>query len=359
MTTGIDIVYDATHANIRKLPPHGSYAGYVTGSGSVPWTAADFARFPDAIRIDQTPASTQWDSKADVDDFERGTVTLGELAPRAKERLASFHSNARPGQRMPLVYASASDITNVVNALIKGGVTSGVGLWVANWNLTQTTSIGDVLAASGPFPIAGVQFHNAGAFDISVFSIAWLTNRSGAVKPPPSVRALAPPGQWLDAKSWTWTSATLTGHGLDRKMHRFDFVPNTGKWARISLSKRYQAADRPSCLRGGPLGKIELVRHTNRRHIKMEHTNKVTYVALEMARYGGPQTQLMVNGKFFGNLYRDALTSHYVDRDLNPDFPFVGVTLAPSLTSAVVSVDVRRDDVHKFVQMMADMQPPF
>lgn len=235
MTTGIDVVYDATHANIGHLPPHASYAGYVTGSGSVPWTAADFQRFPDAIRIDQTPASTQWDSKADVDDYERGTVTLNELAPRAKERLASFHSGARPGQRTPLVYASASNITDVANALVKGGVTSGVGLWVANWNLTQATSIGEVIAGSGPFPIVGVQFHNAGLFDISVFSIAWLTNRSGAIKPPPPpppVKALVPPGQWLNAHAWTWASATVAGMGLDGRQHAFAYDPKTGKWAK-------------------------------------------------------------------------------------------------------------------------------
>lgn len=233
MTTGIDIVYDVTHTNIGSLPGHASYAGYVTGSGGVAWTDADFAKFPDAIRIDQTPVGGKWDNLADVDDYERGAVQLNELAPRAKERMAAFKGNARPGQRSPVVYASASNIPDVANALVHGGVTSGVGLWVANWNLSESAAIADVLAGSGPFPIVLVQFHNAGKFDISVASIAWLTNRSGQAKPP--VSAHTPPGQWLHAEAWTWRSATIQGEGMDGQEHRFDFVPGTGAWTKRSL----------------------------------------------------------------------------------------------------------------------------
>lgn len=215
---GFTIVYDATHENIGSLPAGGMYAGYVTGSGPVPWTAADWAKYPNAVHIDQTPADTPWDATADVDDMERGAVTLNELAGRAKLRIMSFKNGTRPGQREPLVYASASNITPVVNALIAGGVTSGVGLWVANWNLSQPEAIAEVLAASGPFPIRGVQYIN-GTFDMSVMDTGWLSNVSG--KPEPGTAITAPPGRWergavlmgIGTDGNVWATTFTVGHG--------------------------------------------------------------------------------------------------------------------------------------------------
>lgn len=176
---GITVVYDATHANVSALPMNSQVAGYVTGSSDIAWTSSDFLVHPGAIRIDQSPSSSVWDATADVDDYESGAVALMELAPRAKLRMAAYRAGTRPGQRSPLVYMSASNVTAVVNALIAGGVSSGVGLWVANWNLTEPNAVLDVLSGSGPFPIRGVQFHNAGAFDMSVFDSDWLANVSG------------------------------------------------------------------------------------------------------------------------------------------------------------------------------------
>lgn len=198
--TGITVVYDATHDYIGSLPPGASYAGYTTGTDGIPWTDADWAKYPDAIRIDQSPSASEWDSKADVDDYENGAVTIDDLAPRAKERLASFKSNARPGQRMPVVYVSQSNLTGVANALKNGGVT-GVGLWVANWNLTQVNATSEVLGGSGPYPIVGIQFHDAGSYDVSVFTTAWLTNRSGGNVAP---KKPAAPVKASNQKGWEW-----------------------------------------------------------------------------------------------------------------------------------------------------------
>jgi hypothetical protein len=180
----LQIVYDVTGENYGHQPK-GPLALYVTGSGGVPATPTQLAAHPEAVLIDQTPIAGHWDALADVDDYERGAVTLGELAPRAKQRLANFKAGVRPGQRSPLVYFSASDVHNVVNALIAGGVTSGVGLWVAQWSLTSPEAIAKVTTASGPFPIVAVQYHNAGLYDVSVFSGTWLANRAVTpVKPP-------------------------------------------------------------------------------------------------------------------------------------------------------------------------------
>ena len=179
--SGIVVVYDATHANIASLPSGIQAAGYTTGSPDVAWTVGDFGAHPGAVHIDQSPASTAWDATADVDDFETGAVQLSELPVRAKLRMAAFKAGTRPGQRTPLVYVSQSNVSQVANALFNAGIDSGVGLWLANWNLTDIQAIADVTAAAGPYPIRGVQFHNAGPFDISVFDSAWLLNVSGGV----------------------------------------------------------------------------------------------------------------------------------------------------------------------------------
>ncbi len=226
---GFTVVYDVTGSNFGHQPA-GNVALYVTGSQGVPATAAQLAKHPEAVLIDQTPASGQWDNKADVDDYERGAVRLDELAGRAKARISSFNSAARPGQRSPAVYASASNISDVVNNLIKGGVKSGVGLWVANWSLSEPTAISEVINASGPFPIIGVQFHNAGLFDISVFSTTWLNNRSAVHKP---VKAVPPPGPWLDANEWDWREVSTIGVGMDGREHTFTYNRANNAWNKL------------------------------------------------------------------------------------------------------------------------------
>jgi peptidoglycan hydrolase-like protein with peptidoglycan-binding domain len=95
-------------------------------------------------------------------------------------------SQARPGQRSPAVYMSQSRVTEVVNALAGGGTSSGVGLWVAHFGLTQAQATQMVLNGSGPFPVIGVQFRNTPAFDVSVFSSDWLATDS---QQPPTVPA--------------------------------------------------------------------------------------------------------------------------------------------------------------------------
>jgi len=77
------------------------------------------------------------------------------------------------------VYMSLSAVTPVVNALIAGGIHSGPGLWIANWNLTAAEAAALVQHAGGPFPVIGVQYANRGAYDVSVFSKPWLDAVSG------------------------------------------------------------------------------------------------------------------------------------------------------------------------------------
>ena len=122
---------------------------------------------------------------------------------------------------------SQSNVTPVVNALIAGGVTSGIGLFVADWNgLANAQAM--LAKSSGPFPVIGVQYEDAGSYDLDVWLTSWLSNRSGK-----KVTVMqAPPGQWNDPKAWTWKECIVVGAGLDGNLHVFTFSPSTGVWSK-------------------------------------------------------------------------------------------------------------------------------
>jgi len=166
--------HDAIHLNIGHLPP-GQQAGYTTGSADIRWTSGDWKAHPGAVRICQDSGS---DHTADALDVERGAGTNSQAAPWFRAALAAYHAAARPGQRSPAVYTSASNVTPLVNALLAGGVTSGVSLWVANWNLSLPQAYADVTAAAGPYPIVGVQWSSGQYYDTNVFSGTWLARVS-------------------------------------------------------------------------------------------------------------------------------------------------------------------------------------
>jgi LysM repeat protein len=180
--TSLTIVHDAIHANITHLPP-GPSAGYTTGTPDIRWTTTDWQHHPAALRIDQDASAT--DHTADVLDVERGAATFADCPGWYKAALHSYTTAARPGQRHPAIYTSAASVTAVVNALNAGGVHSGPGLWVANWNLTDPQAAAEVAAAAGPYPIIGVQFHSGAFYDTSVFASAWRSAVSAVPAPPP------------------------------------------------------------------------------------------------------------------------------------------------------------------------------
>jgi hypothetical protein len=218
-------VFDATHDNVSHLPA-GRAAGYSTGTGThIKWTAADWAAHPGAVRIDQDPAAS--DPTADVLDVEAGAATPASAPGWAMRAAADYARAARPGQRRPAIYMSRSQVTAVCNALAAGGVTSGVGLWVADWNKTRAQAEAEVAAASGPYPVIGVQYANSGLYDVSVFSEAWLKETSVTHPAAPPV----PPGPWNDPDAWNWTDVAIVGVGLDGRFHLFHL--EGGTWVKI------------------------------------------------------------------------------------------------------------------------------
>lgn len=212
---------DAIHANVSHIPAGIQVGGYVTGSADIAWTDADWKAHPDAIRIDQTPNATAWDATADVDDYERGAVTLDELPRRAQARMLSFNKVTRIGQRRPAIYVSASNVTQVVNALNNGGVHSGIGLWIADWNLTDAQAVAEVMAASGPFPVIGVQYANGQFYDHDVFSSAWLSAKSHTAPNGPLISGeVLLPGYKDKGIYFNATLGTIGYHDQSDQWHR-------------------------------------------------------------------------------------------------------------------------------------------
>lgn len=223
---GIVTVNDAIHANISHLP-HGQAAGYTTGSSDIRWTDADGKAHPGWVRIDQDNAAS--DPMADVLDIERGAATAADAPGWVKRARADFNSAKHPGQRKPAIYCSRSSVPDVVNHLVAGGVTSGVGLWIADWNNDMAQAANEVNKASGPFPVIGRQYRNAGLFDVSVFSAKWLQEVS--MSTPPKPVAPPPPGQWKNPSEWTWKDAYQAGIGLDGNFHLFKLVGD--QWLKV------------------------------------------------------------------------------------------------------------------------------
>lgn len=175
---------DATHANIGQLPPGLQYAGYSTGSPDIRWTPEDWAAHPGALRICQDAGLT--DPTADYGDVERFAGTNADAPGFYRRALVSYRAATRPGQRWPGFYTSQSNVTPLVNALISGGVTSGPKLIIARWDLLATVEdILRITEAAGPFPIVGMQIINAGAYDVDLFSAAWLDAVSRLPRPVP------------------------------------------------------------------------------------------------------------------------------------------------------------------------------
>jgi hypothetical protein len=174
------LAYDVPGFNFSRAPQGAQLCGYDTGSGGVAWTPAMWAAHPGAVHIDQSPGLGGLYT-SDVLDVERGAVPVGsaEIAAWVRGAQRAFDTAVRPGQRRPVLYQSASNVSANVNALVQHGITSGAGLWIARWDGNSAADIAALAAASGPFPVTGFQFEDDGPYDADVFSAAWLSDTSG------------------------------------------------------------------------------------------------------------------------------------------------------------------------------------
>jgi hypothetical protein len=222
--------FDATGSDLSSVPPAiraMQSALYITGSGGVAASTAQLAAYPDAVLIDQAPTVAAIDKTAHAFDMEAGAVTLEILAEVVNEALANFRAGTTQGQRAPLVYASASNATPVVNALIAGNVPQdgSVGLWLAHWGITEADAEAMVLNASGPYPVRGAQYENYPTYDADVFDAAWLDNRVRKVDPVSAIQIVKPlPGWWEKG-------GTFIGIGADGNLYSTTYNFATNEWS--------------------------------------------------------------------------------------------------------------------------------
>jgi peptidoglycan hydrolase-like protein with peptidoglycan-binding domain len=170
------IAYDAIGVNVTTMPS-GQHCGYMTGTGAVPWSVAQFVADPAAVRIDQAPVNTDINETADVLDVENGAATLGDIVPWVKAATINFNNRVRPGQRHPMVYCNQSTLTSVANTLSAAGVSCPI--WIAAPGISLAAATAKIVTASGPYPAYGVQYAWNSTYDDDVFLTSWLVTVSG------------------------------------------------------------------------------------------------------------------------------------------------------------------------------------
>ena len=149
----------------------------MTGTGSVPWSTAQFVADPATVRIDQSPNNTSLDETADVLDVESGAATIADIVPWVKAAAANFNAAVRPGQRHPMVYCNQSTLTSVANALSTAGLSCPI--WIVSPGISLSVATAKISSASGPYPVYGVQYAWNPTYDDDVFLTSWLITVSG------------------------------------------------------------------------------------------------------------------------------------------------------------------------------------
>jgi hypothetical protein len=118
--------YDGINADavwISRNYPHASWvAGYDTGGW--PWTAQDWALFPNAVRVQIVTYAGA--NEGDVLDVENGDATPGQTEAWISMRKAA-------GYHRPTIYCSASNVPAVRAGTGKWVLNVDYDLWVADW----------------------------------------------------------------------------------------------------------------------------------------------------------------------------------------------------------------------------------
>jgi hypothetical protein len=132
---------DAIRVNARNIPRSApKVAGYVTGTGDVPWTATEWGYFPRAghVRIDQSPGLTVFAAgQADVADVEYLAGTIDSFTRAIRERIDAGH-------QWSTIYGTDGTIAAAAAALQAAGphgwYYGHVDSWVADWNLNEASA---------------------------------------------------------------------------------------------------------------------------------------------------------------------------------------------------------------------------
>ena len=197
----LDTVGTAAH-NIPKATPY--VAGYMSGSGAVPWGGSEWAMFPESrkVRILQDPNDNVDPHIWDAIDMEYRALTAADTAAEVKRRVDA-------GIEWTTVYATRTNLALVTAAVkgLGGSYWNGhVNYWLADWNLDEeeasaivgtfvegATCIGVQWASPSSNPNTVVPGGSAtlvqANIDISVVDGSWIPSGGWGTPPPP----VAPP----------------------------------------------------------------------------------------------------------------------------------------------------------------------
>lgn len=194
MTVASSTMLDTIGANSANIPLSTHYvAGYVSGIGDVPWTQAQFERFPTIrkVRIWQGAGIKPSLQAYDVIDVESGAVTPQQAAMAIRDRVQA---------NIPwtTVYGSDSTLAQVTEETRKFGDSVWIGhvnYWLANWNLNEAEAAA----------LLDTQVHGA-----SVVAVQWAS-------PSSNPNTLVPGG-----------SQTLSQANIDISVVDANWVPSGG-----------------------------------------------------------------------------------------------------------------------------------
>lgn len=191
----LDTVRTTAH-NIPKATPF--VGGYVTGSGVVPWSATEWALFPESrhVRIYQDPGQTIDPHSWDVMDMESGAFNAAQVALVHKTAVDA-------GKQWTCVYATRINFMLAAQAIksLRGDYWDGhVCVWLADWNLNLEQASALIGSAISGATCIGVQWASPSSnphtmvpggsyvlsqanLDISVVNANWVPSISFSAPP--------------------------------------------------------------------------------------------------------------------------------------------------------------------------------
>lgn len=210
VVTDVVTMYDTIGSNAGKIPADArKVAGYLTGSAGVPWSTADWARFPHAghVTIDQSPLAYAYAAgTAHVLDIEQGAGTIARFLDLMPGRKAAGHGNCP--------YGGTTTLQQLAAALDQTGSSwHGMHAWLANPSLTLAQAT----------DLIGTELYG-----FNIQAVQWATPRSNP--------ALQVPGGTLGSLSLDVSVAAASWHPAPG-------TPAPVPWQATALDLTTQLAD--------------------------------------------------------------------------------------------------------------------
>jgi hypothetical protein len=179
LSAGLPLMYDDVNASNIPLSAL-IVAGYADGRYT--WTAAEWARFPNAQHVTITVSGHTGDKACDC---ETGDLTPAQAAAWA-------HATILAGLR-PTIYCNTSTLSSVVAALAVYGL---LFMRDVDWWQAQYDGIAELTPVDGITPVAkqylGYPGNSPGPYDVSVTNGVWPATATPTPSPSPSTNVSFP-----------------------------------------------------------------------------------------------------------------------------------------------------------------------